>query len=82
VGGRERLLAARSRARARSARVGAPDRVPPAPAAQLPSWLPWLEIRNLRLGDARLDVNVLRGRYGGSLEILRKEGDLEVVETR
>jgi glycogen debranching enzyme len=49
---------------------------------QLPSWLPWLEIRNLRVGDARLDLNVLRGRFGGSIEILRKEGEIEVVETR
>jgi hypothetical protein len=49
---------------------------------QLPAWLPWLEIRNLRVADARLDLNVLRGRFGGSIEILRKEGEIEVVETR
>jgi glycogen debranching enzyme len=49
---------------------------------QLPAWLPGLEIRNLHIGDARVDLNVLRGRYGGSIEILRKDGDLEVVETR
>jgi glycogen debranching enzyme len=49
---------------------------------QLPAWLPGLEIRNLHVGGARVDLNVLRGRYGGSIEILRKEGDLEVVETR
>jgi glycogen debranching enzyme len=49
---------------------------------QLPAWLPWLEIRNLRVGPARVDLNVLRGRYGGSIEILKKEGEVEVVETR
>jgi glycogen debranching enzyme len=49
---------------------------------QLPAWLPGLEIRNLRVGAARLDLNVLRGKYGGSIEILRKEGEVEVVETR
>jgi glycogen debranching enzyme len=49
---------------------------------QLPRWLPWLEVRNLRVGDARVDLNVVRGRYGGSIEILRKEGEVEVVETR
>jgi glycogen debranching enzyme len=49
---------------------------------QLPSWLAALEIRNLHAGDARLDVNVLRGKYGGSVEIMRKDGDVEVVETR
>ena len=49
---------------------------------QLPSWLPWLEIRNLRIGDARVDLNVLRGKYGGSIEIARKEGEVDIVETR
>ncbi len=49
---------------------------------QLPSWLASLEIRNLRVGDARLDLNVLRGKHGGSVEILRREGEVEVVETR
>jgi glycogen debranching enzyme len=49
---------------------------------QLPSWLPALEIRNLHAGEARLDLNVVRGKYGGSVEIIRKDGDVEVVETR
>jgi glycogen debranching enzyme len=49
---------------------------------QLPPWLAWLEVRNLTVGSAHVDLSVLRGRYGGSVEILRKEGDVEVVETR
>jgi len=49
---------------------------------QLPAWLPWVEIRNLRIGDARVDLNVLRGKYGGSIEIARKEGEVDIVETR
>jgi glycogen debranching enzyme len=49
---------------------------------QLPSWLAALEIRNLHVGAARLDLSVLRGKYGGSVEIIRKDGDVEVVETR
>jgi len=40
-----------------------------------------LEIRNLHVGTARLDLNVLRGKYGGSVEIMRKEGEVEVVES-
>jgi glycogen debranching enzyme len=48
----------------------------------LPAWLASLEIRNLRVGEARLDLNVIRGKYGGSVEILRREGEVEVVETR
>jgi hypothetical protein len=34
------------------------------------------------VGEARVDLNVLRGKYGGSIEILRKDGEVEVVETR
>jgi len=49
---------------------------------QLPAWLAWLELRNVRVGTARLDVNMQRGRYGASLEIVRKDGDVEIVETR
>jgi glycogen debranching enzyme len=49
---------------------------------RLPAWLPWIELRKLRIGDATVDINVLRGRYGGSVEILRKDGDVEIVETR
>jgi glycogen debranching enzyme len=51
-------------------------------APQLPSWLPSLEIRNLRVAEARVDLLVLRGRYGGSIEIMQKHGEVEVVETR
>jgi glycogen debranching enzyme len=49
---------------------------------QLPGWLAWIEIRKLRVGTATVDLSVVRGRYGGSVEILRKEGDVEIVETR
>jgi hypothetical protein len=49
---------------------------------QLPAWLAWLELRNLHLGAARVDLSVLRGKYGGSIEILHKDGEVEVVETR
>jgi len=49
---------------------------------QLPAWLAWLELRNVRVGTARLDVNMQRGKYGASLEIVRKDGDVEIVETR
>jgi glycogen debranching enzyme len=48
----------------------------------LPAWLSALEIRNLRLADARVDAHVLRGKYSGSIEIVRKEGEVEIVETR
>jgi glycogen debranching enzyme len=49
---------------------------------QLPPWLPWLEVRQLPIGHAHVDLHVVRGKYGGSVEVLRKEGEVEVVETR
>ena len=49
---------------------------------QLPAWLSGLGIRNLRLADACVDAHVLRGKYSGSIEIVRKDGEVEIVETR
>ena len=49
---------------------------------QLPRWLGAVEVRNLSLGDARLDLNVIRGKHGGSVELVRRAGEAEVVETR
>src|SRR5215472_6033769 len=45
----------------------------------LPEWLPWVEVRGLRVGPARVDVVVTRGRSGAGVEVLDREGELEVV---
>jgi glycogen debranching enzyme len=45
----------------------------------LPSWLDHLEIRGLRVREARLDLRMTRGRRGAAVEILGKEGDVDVV---
>jgi glycogen debranching enzyme len=45
----------------------------------LPRWLPWLEVRGLRLGRSRFDVHVTRGREGAAVEVLGRQGDAELV---
>jgi glycogen debranching enzyme len=45
----------------------------------LPEWLPGLRLRNLRVGDALVDLS-FTGQVGSiSVEVLRRTGDLEVV---
>ena len=48
----------------------------------LPEWLPWVEVRGLRLGGSRLDVVVTRGREGAAVEVLERHGDAEIVVRR
>jgi glycogen debranching enzyme len=48
----------------------------------LPEWLPWVEVRGLRLKQSRVDVLVTRGRSGAGVEVLDREGDAEVVVRR
>jgi glycogen debranching enzyme len=48
----------------------------------LPEWLPWVEVRGLRLGRSHLDVMVTRGRAGAAVEVLDRRGDAEVVVKR
>jgi len=48
----------------------------------LPEWLPWVEVRGLRLAQSRVDVVVTRGRSGAGVEALDREGDAEVVVRR
>jgi glycogen debranching enzyme len=45
----------------------------------LPAWLPWLEVRGLRLGRSRFDIHVTRGREGAAVEVLDRQGDAELV---
>ncbi|NIR61431.1 MAG: amylo-alpha-1,6-glucosidase [Gammaproteobacteria bacterium] len=47
----------------------------------LPSYLQWLEIRNLRLGEAVVDLVLKRHQQDVSVNVLRKRGDLRVAVT-
>jgi glycogen debranching enzyme len=48
----------------------------------LPSWLDWVEIRDLRLRDSRLDFVVSRGSQTAAVELLSRHGDAELVVRR
>ena len=48
----------------------------------LPEWLPWVEVRGLRVGQSRLDVVVTRGREGAAVEVLERHGGAEIVVRR
>ena len=48
----------------------------------LREWLPWVEVRGLCVGPARVDVLITRGRSGAGVEALDRKGDLEVVVRR
>lgn len=45
----------------------------------LPQWLEHLEIRGLRLRDAQVDLSITRGRSGAAVEVMDKEGEVEVA---
>jgi len=47
----------------------------------LPPWLEVLEISNLRLGDASVDLQLRRSREDVGLTVLRRDGTVEVVVT-
>ncbi|HEX4573327.1 MAG TPA: amylo-alpha-1,6-glucosidase, partial [Dongiaceae bacterium] len=47
----------------------------------LPPWLELLEITNLRLGDAAVDLQLRRSREDVGLTVLRRDGMVEVVVT-
>ncbi len=49
---------------------------------QLPPWLGALELTGLRLGASALDLRVVRGREGAAVELLRRQGDVELVVRR
>ena len=47
--------------------------------AMLPPWLARVEIRGLEVGDARVDLNITRGRSHAAVEVIEKVGQVEVV---
>jgi len=44
-----------------------------------PVWLNWIDVRGLRLGDARVDLLVSRAGEGARLEQFEREGEVDVV---
>lgn len=48
----------------------------------LPAWLRTVEIRDLRVGRASLDVALSRGRNSASVELIARRGDVELLVRR
>lgn len=47
--------------------------------AALPQWIEHVEIRELRVRDARIDLRIVRGRRSAALEIIGRDGELDVI---
>jgi glycogen debranching enzyme len=45
----------------------------------LPEWLPWVKIMNLRVGEASADLAFERHEHDVGVNVLRKEGDIEIA---
>jgi hypothetical protein len=48
----------------------------------LPAWLKWLELHDLRLGKSRVALRAAQGREGAAIELLARDGDVEIVVRR
>jgi glycogen debranching enzyme len=48
----------------------------------LPGWLPWIEVRGLRVAKSRLALRVSQGSDSAAVELLGREGDAELVVRR
>lgn len=48
----------------------------------LPPWLKWLEVHDLRLGKSRVTLRAAQGREGAAVELLRRDGDVEILVKR
>jgi glycogen debranching enzyme len=49
---------------------------------QLPGWLHWLELHNLRVAGSRLSLRLSHGQEGAAVELLGRQGDAELVVRR
>jgi glycogen debranching enzyme len=49
---------------------------------QLPGWLQWLELHNLRVAGSRLSLRLSHGQEGAAVELLARQGDAELVVRR
>jgi glycogen debranching enzyme len=47
--------------------------------AVLPAGIDWIDLTNLRIGDGRLDLRLTRHRHDVGIEVLRRDGNIEIV---
>jgi hypothetical protein len=48
----------------------------------LPQSLPVIRIRNLRVGDASVDLAIQRAKESVDISVLRKEGEIDIVSIK
>lgn len=48
----------------------------------LPSWLKWVEVRNLMVGSERVDFIIREGKTAASVEVIEKTGEIEIITKR
>lgn len=49
---------------------------------RLPAWLEWMEVHDLGLGKSRVTLRATQGREGAAIELLARDGDVELVVRR
>ena len=49
---------------------------------RLPPWLGWLELRDLRVKKCRIDLRVTQARENAAVELLARDGDVEMIVRR
>lgn len=49
---------------------------------RLPAWLQWIEVHGLGLGKSRVTLRATQGREGAAVELLARDGDVELVVRR
>jgi glycogen debranching enzyme len=59
--------------------IDAPARRVRLASPWLPAWLGWLDVRDLAIGDARIDLRVRRDGDGCAVDVLRNDGDLDLI---
>jgi hypothetical protein len=45
----------------------------------LPIWLNRVEIYDLRIGEATVDLRITRGRWSAGVEVMARQGEVDVV---
>jgi len=58
--------------------IDAPARRVRVASPSLPPWLGWLDVRDLRVGDGRIDLRI----SGDRVDVLRNDGDVDLVVSK
>jgi glycogen debranching enzyme len=62
--------------------IRAPERQLVFERAQLPDFLPWVRILNLRVADATVDLLLERHEFDVAIRVLQRSGDVEIIAVK